>query len=188
MPLPFVYLKNRGFTLIEIIIAVTIIGLVAAMAMPNLRNFNKTQELEAAAANLVQALKKTQSNAMSRIACPSGKPTSAWKIAITETGYQQTAVCTDLTGESLPTPQPFPFQNFTPSAISMYSNNCLDQTSTVEIEYTGNNVAFRCINSGVPQPNSGPIQIILKDTGDAKWVININKSGLIDKEQKFDEI
>lgn len=186
----FIFLHSKkGFTLVEIIVAISIIGLVAALITPNLRTFNQNQQLETAAADLVQALKQTQSSAMSRIACPSSFPTSEWRIKITPTGYQQTAVCTDLTGATSPTPQPFPFQNFTPSTITMSDNTCISNMmgNTIELVYKGNNIAFNCINGATSQSILGGVDINLRDSNNtnANWLIRLNRSGIIIKDTQI---
>jgi prepilin-type N-terminal cleavage/methylation domain-containing protein len=178
--------KQAGFTLIEIIIAITIISLISALIVPNLRNFNQNQQLEEVATDLVQALNQTQSNAMSRIACPNNFPTTEWRIKISPTGYQQTAVCTDITGATSPAPQVFPVQNFNPPAISMTSSTCSEQLfgDTIEIIYSGNSIAFNCINGATTLPLTTDLEIKLTDSNNTQihWLIQINKSGLITKD------
>jgi general secretion pathway protein H len=58
--------RMAGFTLLEMLIALTILGLVAAIAMPRLTRPSDGVRLEAAARDLVGALRLTRASAISR--------------------------------------------------------------------------------------------------------------------------
>lgn len=77
-PLPF----QRGFTLIEILITIAIISLGAAVAIPNLNNFNQNQGLTNAAADIKNLIKKAQSNAQAGITCSDASQSKSvsWNI------------------------------------------------------------------------------------------------------------
>lgn len=55
------YTKKRGFTLVELIVAVAIFGLLAAMVVANFRQGEKSDDLRSAAAALVSVLRQAQS-------------------------------------------------------------------------------------------------------------------------------
>lgn len=61
----FVKLNNKGFTLIEILIVVAIGVFLVILTLPLGINFYRTQQLDSAAGETVQALRRAQLNAMS---------------------------------------------------------------------------------------------------------------------------
>lgn len=83
---------NKGFTLIEILIAVAIIGLISAISIPGFRNFNQGQELDSVKSRLYDDLRLAQSKANSSVVCP-GAPTfvasmqSVWSVEIQQNRY-----------------------------------------------------------------------------------------------------
>ena len=84
--------KNRGFTLIEILIVVAIIGIIAAIAIPMIRRARMSANEAAALGDLRAAL----SAGMGRgITCASPQPT----FSETKSGYIQT--CTPSTSYSV---------------------------------------------------------------------------------------
>lgn len=82
--------KQKGITLLEIILVIGIISLLGAFSVPAFRNFNETQLLENSASDLKNALRNAQSKASSNIKCSTGKapvrfvfnfnPASGYKI------------------------------------------------------------------------------------------------------------
>ncbi len=75
-------LSFRGFTLIEIMIVVSIIGMVSAVAIPSFRKFNDEQALKNAAAQMTQIFRKIQNNAQSRVNCTDNNPSSGWEATL----------------------------------------------------------------------------------------------------------
>lgn len=85
--------KSSGFTLVEILVAISITAVIAAVAIPNLRKFNEDQQVRNASTQLVSDLRKLQSNASSGLKCPSGSSSTAWKVVLSTNSYEQ--FCTD---------------------------------------------------------------------------------------------
>jgi len=74
--------KNRvgGFTLIELIIVITIAGILAAAAAPSFRSFIASQRVKTASFDLIAALTQTRSEAIKRNANVSMTATGGnWK-------------------------------------------------------------------------------------------------------------
>ncbi|MFT0211198.1 prepilin-type N-terminal cleavage/methylation domain-containing protein [Pseudomonas sp. F1_0610] len=57
-------MKNRGFTLIEVMIVVVLIGIIAAIAIPNLNPFISKNKAEAMADNIENLIRKTRNTAI----------------------------------------------------------------------------------------------------------------------------
>ncbi len=58
--------KSRGFTLIEMIVIVVVIGVLAAIAAPNLSQWLRQKEVDEALGQIDLALQETQSEAVKR--------------------------------------------------------------------------------------------------------------------------
>lgn len=90
---------NAGFTLVEVLVAITILALIGAVAIPNLRQFNQSQEVDNASADLLRVLRQAQSSASSGTACESSVGTNPivalyWGVKILDSRqFQLVAKC-----------------------------------------------------------------------------------------------
>jgi type IV fimbrial biogenesis protein FimT len=58
--------RSRGFTLVELVVTVTIVGILAALAVPSMRQLYLAQQVRGAAADLQSALYYARSEAIKR--------------------------------------------------------------------------------------------------------------------------
>ena len=58
--------RSKGFTLVELVVTVTIVGVVAALAVPSMRQLYLTQQVRGAAADLQSTLYYARSEAIKR--------------------------------------------------------------------------------------------------------------------------
>ncbi len=122
----------RGFTLIEILVAITVIGIVSVLVIPNLNKFSKDQDFSSQSGRFLQTLRQAQSNAQSGLQCPS--PTKAaisWQFIYStiNKNYYLVANCSDITNQNQPT---IALSNITFDAPT----NCGD------ITFTKNSISF----------------------------------------------
>lgn len=86
--------KNTGFTLVETLVVVAIIGVLAAMAAPSFSEQMKKQRVEGAVEGLVAALQNTKAEAIKRNAATwivfkpatTGTDLSTWCYGMTPSG------------------------------------------------------------------------------------------------------
>lgn len=71
---------KKGFSLVEVLIAIGIIVLIAAVAIPNLRSFQEDTILSAGANEVSSGVRKAQANAQSGVGCSTGNISSSWSI------------------------------------------------------------------------------------------------------------
>lgn len=170
--------NSFGFTLVEIITAMLIIAVIFAAAFPNLRRFNQGQELDSSVSDLIQALKLTQSNAMSNISC-GVNPTDGWKIKISSTSYQIESECKNVNDGTILSPLTLPAKNYISNRVTA-SHSCTP--TSLEIKFKGNTVTSVC--SGSTTPLDSPYDIILTDSNNPAnpVTIRVTSSGVITKQ------
>ena len=93
--------KHAGFTLIEILATVTIIGILFTMGIVSYINFNRKQMVSQSAKNIVNALRQVQSNATRGVKDPlicgstaaSALTLEAWYFTMTSNSYTIYGLC-----------------------------------------------------------------------------------------------
>ncbi len=165
---------DKGFTIVEILVVITLMAVAAVIVVPNFRKFNEGQDLTQAVDDFKQALRITQSSAMSSIKC-SSYPASKWKVSVKSAQFQTIAVCYD--SVTSPTPEPRQTVIF-PSSISISADSCgAGSDVDAEIYFTTNTVSFICTNGATP---NWPFEVTLKSTNNNQTqVVFLTEGGLI---------
>lgn len=169
-----------GFSLIEILLAVSLIALVTAVAVPNLRQYNKDREIADAKAQLVNILRTGQSSAISGIKCSSSNAsTNKWQVDFTigsgVDSYSLVANC-----QSAPLTQTVytnTFSNGQAGATSFQAtvDKCAANTN-FSIFFTGRQVSYQCSGGLV---TTGDIVITLTDQSGQSAQVTVEKGGVI---------
>lgn len=93
--LTFISEACQAFTLVEVLISLTVIGLLFSFGFVNFRDFSRRQALSAEARSMNGELRQVQSKAMVGEK-PAGCTTlSSYSFRINATSYQITAVCSN---------------------------------------------------------------------------------------------
>lgn len=165
MPFNILKLNCKAFTLVEIMVSLGIIGLVAAVSIPNLREFNKTQDIDNATSQLVNVLKNAQSSASSRIQCPSGESSTSWQVNLDTSGatdtYSLISICATQGPVTIINSTPFAATPTDQSTFQANTDVCSDQDAI--IYFTNLQVSYQCENA--VSPVMGNVRITLTKSG-----------------------
>lgn len=72
---------NTGFTLVELIVAISIVAVMSVLAIPNLRRFTEVQTLNADVGRVQTLIRQAQANTQSGVICLSdNKIATSWKV------------------------------------------------------------------------------------------------------------
>ncbi|MBI4067478.1 type II secretion system protein [Candidatus Gottesmanbacteria bacterium] len=92
-------MKN-GFTLIEILVTVTILSLLIGGSIAGYSSFNQKQKLKSSGLTLKNTLRMAQSRSYTGEGCPAPTPFAGWNVDLANRSIY--ALC----GYNTPTPQP----------------------------------------------------------------------------------
>lgn len=145
------YRKYRGFTLIELMVTVLILGILSSIAMPAFSSFVASQRIKTASFDVMSSMVLARSEALKRNANVTVLPTtgsnwaSGWSVRVGGTSMNEQATFKNLTITG-------------PASLSYNSSGRLNTAAaSISISGSGTNEA-RCISidlSGRPNSKKG---------------------------------
>jgi type IV fimbrial biogenesis protein FimT len=73
--------RNRGFTMMELMVTLTVAGIILGLTVPNLQNFRRNNRMSNTANDMLASIVKARGEAMRRqrtvVVCPSSNPNAA---------------------------------------------------------------------------------------------------------------
>lgn len=163
---------QKGFSLVEILVTISLVAMIAAVSVPNLQKYNSDLGLEHTVSDINQALKVAQSHAQSSIICDNGGVALSWNVEFKPTSYSFHGNCSGEYKDVRINARAFN----TDDSTTMVGNSCTDSNFTVEFSKTDVNAT--CANG---EKVSNTLAVTLKNNKDANLLadINISKGGLI---------
>lgn len=166
--------KQYGFTLIEILVTISLLALVTVIGLPNLRKFNIDQGSENSISDFVQVIRKAQSNSQSKIKCPDSRTSVSWSITIpSNTQYRLNVTC--LNSDNTTTQvlvNTYPLL----SGLTFDSSDNKTINSNVVFNNLDNTVCL--LPQGVTVCDNYPLSLRLKKNG-GNITVKINQGGVI---------
>jgi hypothetical protein len=170
------------------LVTISIISLVAAVGIPNIKKFNTNQDFNNASNDFLTMVKQVQHNAMSGVQCSNGEIAESWRMEI-DGGDTYKIICVPVrTGvgvaQSISLPSPAVF----------YATGCENPPVSASfvrarILFKGSNVYFYCFyptlqsaDPSIPIGNPNNFDIFLKNSTNSSVVnkdIKINIGGAI---------
>lgn len=133
-------------------ISLAIIGMVAAVSIPNLRDFNKSQDIDNTTSQLVNVLKNAQSSAASHVMCPNNEPAVSWQVDIDPTGttdtYSLISNCETLGPKAIIDDTPFAATPTSSNTFVASTNVCAASEITM-IYFINQQIQYQCANGAI---------------------------------------
>lgn len=173
----------RGFTLLELLVVISIMAILTVIAVPSFNEYSKNQKLNDAANNLQSVLRQAQNNAQTGTVCTIGGNTytaSSWKIIFNASNYSVSPVCIGV----LP-PTPVSQQYSLPSGVIISAvknkDNCGELSEGVSYKNLSSEVVFDLANCNVNVNDTLNITFCLTDSncpdGSMTKTVSIEKGG-----------
>lgn len=149
--------RSHGFTLIEVLVVLTVLGIMLGVGIPSFKNFIAQQRVKSTAYEIATSLLIARSEAIKRNASVTVTPvtgsdwTSGWKVAVGATTLQTQSSVTGITVNTTKAPTSITFQGTgrpTAGTVSYW-----EVASSVTTSITG-----RCVRldtAGVSSTSSG---------------------------------
>lgn len=154
--------RRRGYTLIEIMVVLTIGVILGTVGMVKYRDASKRQAVDAAAEKLVSALRKAQSNAAAGKKGNCGGVLAGWEVTIYQNSYTTWILC-----------------GTTPILDSSETFSSTLITTNAESGINPNPILFNVLNTGT-NITSGSTSILIWDTkSNYQRTINVTSTGSI---------
>jgi prepilin-type N-terminal cleavage/methylation domain-containing protein len=135
-------MKRRGFTLIEIIVSVTLLLLLSGLFMANYNAFNNSQTVKKAASDLIANLQAARTKAASGVkpaGCGAADTLIGYRVSFTGTTYTVRARClvgatdTGFDAKTFTLPAGVTFTSPTPGVVTFYA---LDRGASAALTIT----------------------------------------------------
>lgn len=157
--------------MVELLLAVALMSLVTAVAIPNLREFNRGQEIDGARSQVINALKNAQSSAVSHIQCPSGVISTNWNVTLNASNYSINCLVV-LTGQQVYT-SPYASTPTSSTTFQMTNSSC---SGALVITFTNQLVSYTCAGAA----GTLPLTITIRNTaGTTTRQIILEQGGII---------
>lgn len=174
----------KGFSLVEILVAVSIIVLLGVIAIPSLKQFSKEQEIDSVALQVLNTLKTAQSSASSRIKCPiNSDPADTWTVRLNANSYSLIATCqssNQTINQTIFTRSYLPSESYTTDTFSGSLNVCTVPPAglPVDIIFSRSRISYLC--NGSATVNTGNILLtITNSSGSLSKIVKIDQGGVI---------
>ncbi len=141
--------RIRGYTLVELLVVISIMAIMTLSAMPIFRNYQNDQKVKAAALQLQEALREAQNNALSGVVCAPNNPADNWGIIFGDdqttstNNYQVAPVSYSASGNSLIVSSPCP--GGSPPSPPLITSNFASPIQILKLNGTS---GHNCANHG----------------------------------------